>query len=88
MKERNANTGDEMEHNIYKGINEEDLPQFNNEYSDYRQRSNFERNHQMLNAANKKNNRNYLGANGSNYNMNSNANYESRKNRNHNGLPK
>lgn len=88
VKERNANTGDEMEHNIYKGINEEDLSQFNNEYNDYRQKSNFERNYQMLNAANNRNsNRNYLGANNAN-NINANSNYESRRNRNHNALPK
>lgn len=84
VKERNTNTGDEMEHNIFKGINEEELPHFNNEYSDYRQKSNFDRNYQMLNAANNKNsNKNYLGA------INANSrNYESRRNKNNNALPK
>ncbi len=87
VKEKNANTGDEMEHNIFKGINEEELPQFNNEYNDYRQRSNFDRNYQMLNAANNRNsNRNYLGAGSSN--GNANVNYESRRNRNQNALQK
>ncbi len=91
VKERNAKTGDEMEHNIFKGINEEELPQFNNDYSDYRQRNNFERNYQMLNNASQRNsNRNYLGANNtnSNNNINANRNNESRRNRNQNALPK
>ncbi len=69
VKEKNLRSGDEIEHNIFKGINEEDLPQFNNEYVDYRQKSNFERNYEMLNEANNRNNRNYLG------NQDNNNNY-------------
>lgn len=56
------NSGDSMEQHIYKGMGEEELPQFNNEYSNYRQRSNFERNYQMLesNRPNRNANRNNL----------------------------
>jgi hypothetical protein len=77
-----------MEHNIFKGINEEELPQFNNEYYDYRQKSNFEGNYKMLNTANRNSNRNYLGANSSSNNLNGNSNYEGKKNRNPNALHK
>jgi len=88
VKEKNANTGDEMEHNIFKGINEEELPQFNNEYYDYRQKSNFEGNYQMLNTANRNSNKNYLGANSSSNNLNGKRNYEGKNNRNPNALHK
>lgn len=49
VKERNRITGEEYEHNHFKGINEEELDKFNNEYSDYRQKVNFENNYKLLN---------------------------------------
>jgi len=88
VKERNINSGDTMEHQFYKGINEEDLPQFENEYKDYRQKSNFDKNYQMLNAANNRNanNRNYL-SNDQQTNNNMGNQRDSRRNRNPNALP-
>lgn len=51
VKECNLNSGDSVEQHIYKGMGEEELPQFNNEYFDYRNKSNFERNYQMLESS-------------------------------------
>ena len=38
MKARNKNTGEQYEHNYYNGIQEEELGNFNNEYSDFRKK--------------------------------------------------
>jgi hypothetical protein len=57
IREKNFQTGDEMEHNVYKGMNEgkrylilDDLDNFNREYSDYRNKSKFEENYKYLNS--------------------------------------
>ena len=49
IKQRNKNTGEQEEHNIYKGMNDGDLENFNREYNDYRQKVGFERNYAMFN---------------------------------------
>ena len=49
IKQRNKNTGEQEEHNIYRGMNEEDLDNFNKEYNDYRQKVGFEKNYQLMN---------------------------------------
>ena len=49
IKQRNKNTGEQEEHNIFRGMNEGDLDNFNREYNDYRQKVGFERNYQLLN---------------------------------------
>jgi len=50
IKERNINTGEQSEHNIYKGIQESDLSGFNKEYNDYREKVHFQDNYKYLNA--------------------------------------
>ena len=49
IKQRNKNTGEQEEHNIFRGMNEEDLDNFNKEYNDYRQKVGFEKNYQLMN---------------------------------------
>ena len=57
IKQRNKNTGEQEEHNIYRGMNEEDLDNFNKEYNDYRQKVGFEKNYQLMNNMRGNNNR-------------------------------
>jgi len=48
---------------MYRGMGEEDLRNFNSDYNDFRQKSNFERNYQMLNPSSNtvnRQNRNFL----------------------------
>ena len=73
IKQRNKNTGEQEEHNIYRGMNEEDLDNFNKEYNDYRQKVGFERNYEMLNNMGRGGNRR-LG-NGNNGNNGNYGNY-------------
>jgi hypothetical protein len=49
VKARNKLAGEEYEHNYFKGMNEGDLGQFDNEYNDYRRKVNFGQNYKMLN---------------------------------------
>jgi len=37
IKQRNINTGEQSEHNIYKGLQENEVSGFNKEYNDYRE---------------------------------------------------
>ncbi len=95
IKERNINSEDNVEEHIYKGIGEEDLPNFNNRFDDYKQRRNLYRNNNILgNNRNEDDNRNrckypYLDNGESNLNKNSldfNKNYktnQSNTNNNH-----
>ena len=64
IKQRNKNTGEQEEHNIFRGMNEIDLDNFNREYNDYRQKVGFKRNYQMLNDI--RNNRLNAGNNNGN----------------------
>lgn len=48
VKERNKNTGDQNEHNMFKGIEEENLEEFNNHYDEYRKKIDFQKNYDML----------------------------------------
>ena len=64
IKQRNKNTGEQEEHNIFRGMNEGDLDNFNREYNDYRQKVGFKRNYQMLNDI--RNNRLNAGNNNGN----------------------
>ena len=57
IKQRNKNTGEQEEHNIFRGMNEEDLDNFNKEYNDYRQKVGFEKNYQLMNNMRGNNNR-------------------------------
>ncbi len=49
VKARNRNTGDDYQHNVFKGMNDDELDNFNNEYNDYRQKVNFDNNYRILN---------------------------------------
>ena len=73
IKQRNKNTGEQEEHNIYKGINDNEIENFNREYNDYRQKVGFERNYEMLNNMGRGGNRR-LG-NGNNGNNGNYGNY-------------
>ena len=64
IKQRNKNTSEQEEHNIFRGMKEGDLDNFNREYNDYRQKVGFERNYQMLNDI--RNNRLNAGNNNGN----------------------
>jgi len=78
IRQRNRNTGEQEEHQIFKGMNENDLNDFNNNYNDYRQRSNFQKNYEILN---KMNPQQYLPQ-GNNYN-----NFNRGNNYNNNNMP-
>ena len=52
IRQRNRNTGEQNEHNIYKGFEENDLENFNRNYNDYRQKCNFQENYKALNSLN------------------------------------
>ncbi len=52
IKQRNRRTGEQEMKNIYKGMNEEDLDEFNKNYNDYRQKSNFQKNYELLGKMN------------------------------------
>jgi hypothetical protein len=48
VRQKNRNIGEQYEHNYFKGINEGDLPQFENEYNDYRKNVNFGQNYKAV----------------------------------------
>ena len=48
IKERNKKTGDHKEHHLYKGMQEGELNDFNNQYNDYRQKVGFQKNYELL----------------------------------------
>ena len=52
IKQRNVNTGEQSEHNIYKGIQESEVGGFNKEYNDYRDKVHFQDNYKYLNELN------------------------------------
>ena len=52
IKERNINTGEQSEHNILKGIEENELSGFNQQYNDYREKVHFQDNYKYLNSLN------------------------------------
>ena len=63
IRQRNINTGEQEEHNIFKGMREEELNDFNKNYNDYRNKIGFQKNYKYLNALNPKRGKsqNYLG---------------------------
>ena len=82
IRQRNRNTGEQNEHNIYKGFEENDLESFNRDYNDYRQKSNFQENYKALNSINSRFN-NMIGdgrrQRGSNPALPSGNNYQQRR---------
>ena len=54
IRQRNINTGAQEEHNIFKGMQENELDNFNQHYNDYRNKIGFQKNYKYLNALNHK----------------------------------
>ncbi len=49
VKARDRNTGEDYEHNIFKGgLNENEIDGFNNDYNQYRNKVNFENNYRVI----------------------------------------
>ena len=48
VKERNKNTGEESEHNIYKGMKEKDIGEFTTKYDEIKEKTGFEKNYGLL----------------------------------------
>ena len=64
IRQRNINTGAQEEHNIYKGMKEDELDNFNQNYNDYRNKIGFQKNYKYLNALNpykRGKSQNYIG---------------------------
>ena len=63
IKERNLKTKEHKENNLYKGIDEKDVDEWENSYENYKKNSNFKKNYKYLNnffCLNKKHHRQYL----------------------------
>ena len=52
IKQRNVNTGEQSEHNILKGLHENEVSGFNQQYNDYREKVHFQDNYKYLNSLN------------------------------------
>jgi hypothetical protein len=64
IRQRNVNTGTQEEHNIFKGMREDEMDNFNQNYNDYRSKIGFQKNYKYLNALNpykRGKSQNYLG---------------------------
>ena len=64
IRQRNINTGAQEEHNIFKGMKEDEMDNFNQNYNDYRNKIGFQNNYKYLNALNpykRGKSQNYLG---------------------------
>ena len=53
IRKRNIKTGDQEEHNIYKGIKEEELDKFNESYNEYRNKMGIRNKYKYLNGSKK-----------------------------------
>ena len=49
IKQRNVNTGEQSQHNILKGLQENEVDSFNQQYNDYREKVHFQDNYKYLN---------------------------------------
>ena len=52
IKQRNINTGEQSQHNILKGLQENEVDSFNQQYNDYREKVHFQDNYKYLNSLN------------------------------------
>ena len=48
IQERNKKTGKKSQHDIFKKMKESDLEKFNKEYNDYREKTNFQKNYDLI----------------------------------------
>ena len=75
IRQRNVNTGVQEEHNIFKGMREDELDNFNETYNDYRNKVGFQNNYKYLNALNKKGRKQYLDSENQRRNNQNNTQY-------------
>ena len=75
IRQRNVNTGVQEEHNIFKGMREDELDNFNETYNDYRNKVGFQNNYKYLNAMNKKGRKQYLDSENQRRNNQNNTQY-------------
>ena len=76
IRQRNVNTGDQEEHNIFKGMREDELDDFNEKYNDYRQKTGFQNQYKYLDSMNKRGRKqNYLNKEDSKGNSENNNQY-------------
>ena len=75
IRQRNVNTGVQEEHNIFKGMREDELDNFNETYNDYRNKVGFQNNYKYLNALNKKGRKQYLDSENQRINNQNNTQY-------------
>jgi len=64
IRQRNVNTGTQEEHNIFKGMREDEMDNFNQNYNDYRSKIGFQKNYKFLNSMNpykRGKSQNYIG---------------------------
>ena len=64
IRKRNINTGDQEEHNIFKGMREDEMDTFNKNFNDYRNKIGFHKNYKYLDSINpnkRGKSQNYLG---------------------------
>jgi hypothetical protein len=64
IRKRNINTGDQEEHNIFKGMREDEMDTFNKNFNDYRNKIGFHKNYKYLDSLNpnkRGKSQNYLG---------------------------
>ena len=52
IRKRNINTGDQEEHNIFKGMREDEMDSFNKNFNDYRNKIGFHKNYKYLDSLN------------------------------------
>ena len=75
IRQRNVNTGEKKEHNIFKGMKEDELENFNQNYNEYRNKIGFQKNYKYLNSMNpykRGKSQNYLGNGNHRKNINGN----------------
>lgn len=76
IRQRNVNTGDQEEHNIFKGMREDELDDFNEKYNDYRQKTGFQNQYKYLDSMNKRGRKqNYIAKEDSKGNSENNNQY-------------
>ena len=69
IKQRNVNTGEQSQHNILKGLQENEVDSFNQQYNDYREKVHFQDNYKYLNSLNPGKMMKQLGKEGQNNNL-------------------
>lgn len=74
IKERNRITGEQNEHNLFKGMDENQLGEFESKFNDYKKQVNFDSNYQLLNKLNSNNVARGMIDTGQNNNYNYNNN--------------